>query len=68
MVGNDTNADQLQLTNPIDGAVQCVKILKIHPEWSGQSQCLNIKPLPSDAVDISNKYDHINLKSWKGDV
>ena len=37
MVGNDTNADQLQLTNHIDGAVQCVKILEIHPEWGGQS-------------------------------
>lgn len=37
MVGNDTNADQLQLTNRIDGAVQCVKILEIHPEWGGQS-------------------------------
>ena len=68
MVGNDTNADQLQLTNRIDGAVQCVKILEIHPEWGGQSRRLNIKPLPSDAVDISNKYDHINLKLWKGDV
>ena len=68
MVGNDTNADQLQLTNRIDGAVQCVKILEIHPEWGGQSRRLNIKPLPSDATDISNKYDHINPKSWKGDV
>jgi hypothetical protein len=37
MVRNDTNADQLQLTNRIDGAVQCVKILEIHPEWGGQS-------------------------------
>ena len=63
MVGNDTNTDQLQLTNRIDGAVQCVKIPEIHPEWGGQSWCLNIKPLPFDATDISNKYDHINLKS-----
>ena len=70
MVGNDTNADQLQLTNRIDGAVQCIKILEIHPEWGGQSRRLNIKPLPSDAADsdISSKYDHINPKSWKGDV
>ena len=68
MVGNDTNADQLQLTNRIDGAVQCVKILEIHPEWGGQSRRLNIKPLPSDAADVSSKYDHINPKSWKGDV
>ncbi|KAF8913254.1 hypothetical protein CPB84DRAFT_1742606 [Gymnopilus junonius] len=68
MVGNDTNADQLQLTNHIDGAVQCVKILEIHPEWGGQSRWLNLKRLPSDSNDISSKYDHINPKSWKGDV
>ena len=68
MVGNDTNADQLQLTNRIDGAVQCVKILEIHLEWGGQSRRLNAKPLPSDIMDISSKYDHINPKSWKGDV
>ena len=37
MVGNNTNTDQLQLTNHIDGAVQCVKILEIHPEQGGQS-------------------------------
>ena len=68
MVGNDTNADQLQLTNRIDGAVQCVKILEIHPEWGGQSRRLNAKPLPSDTMDISSKYDHLNPKSWKGNV
>ena len=32
MVGNDTHADQPQLTNRIDGAVQCVNILENHPE------------------------------------
>ena len=37
IVGNDTNADQLQLTNQIDGAVQCVNILEQHPEWGGQA-------------------------------
>jgi hypothetical protein len=68
MVGNDTNADQLQLTNRIDSAVQCVKILEMHLEWGGQSRRLDAKPLPSDAADISSKYDHINPKSWKGDT
>ncbi|KAF8874313.1 hypothetical protein CPB84DRAFT_1853644 [Gymnopilus junonius] len=55
MVGNDTNADQLQLANRIDGAVQCVKILELHPDDLSSS-------------DISSKYDHINPRSWKGDV
>ena len=66
MVGNDT--DQLQLTNRIDGAVQCVNILEKHPEWGGQSRQLNLKPLPGDATEILATYDHINPKSWKGDV
>ena len=37
MVGSDTNADQLQLANQIDGAVQCINILKEHPEWGTDS-------------------------------
>ncbi|KAF8875597.1 hypothetical protein CPB84DRAFT_1752637 [Gymnopilus junonius] len=70
MVGNDTNADQLQLANCIDSAVQCVKILELHPEWGGQARRLNLQRLPSDlsSSDISSKYDHINPRSWKGDV
>ncbi|KAF8165814.1 hypothetical protein B0H34DRAFT_787178 [Crassisporium funariophilum] len=58
MVSNDTNADQYQLTNHIDGAVQCVNILEEHPEWA----------LPDDINEVSSKYDHISPKSWRGDV
>jgi len=68
MIGNDTNADQLQLTNRIDGAVKCVNILEEHPEWGSQARRLSVKPLPNDATEISSKYDHINPRSWKGDV
>ena len=68
MIGNDTNADQLQLTNRIDGSVKCVNILEEHPEWGGQARRLSIKPLPNDATEISSKWDHINPRSWKGDV
>ena len=68
MVGNDTHADQFQLTNRIDGAVQCVNILENHPEWGGQSRRLNLKPLPGDVNEISANNNHINPKSWKGDV
>ncbi|KAF8910004.1 hypothetical protein CPB84DRAFT_1842672 [Gymnopilus junonius] len=67
MVGNDTNADQLQLTNHIDGAVQCVKILRSilsgEAKVDAQSQAASLR-----LDDISSKYDHINPKSWKGDV
>ena len=68
MVRNDTHADQLQLTNLIDGAVQCMKILENQPEWGGQSRCLTVKPLSSNTEEISSAYDHISPKSWKGDV
>jgi hypothetical protein len=64
MVGNDTNADQLQLANRIDGAVQCVKILQEHPEWGGKSQRITVKSLGEMGSQISAKLDHINPKSW----
>ena len=68
MVGNDTNADIIQLANRIDGAVKCVNILELHPEWGGEARCLHLGPLQGNANDISSKYDHINPRSWKGDV
>ena len=37
MTGNDKNANQLKLTNQINGAVQCVRILEEHPDWGGKS-------------------------------
>ncbi|EDR03916.1 uncharacterized protein LACBIDRAFT_331070 [Laccaria bicolor S238N-H82] len=68
MVGNDTNADVLQLANRIDGAVKCVNILELHPEWGGEARRLGVGPLQGNADSISSKYDHTNLWSWKGDV
>jgi hypothetical protein len=52
MIGND-HADQLQLTNWIDGAVQCVNILKLHPEWGGQSHCITVRSLEEQGNNIS---------------
>jgi hypothetical protein len=68
MIGNDHHADQLQLTNRIDGAVQCIKILELHLEWGGQSRHITIKSLEEQGNDISKKLDHINPHSWTGDV
>jgi len=68
MIGNDSHADQLQLTNRIDGAVQCVKILELHPEWGGGSRRITVKSLEQQGNNISQKMDHINPKSWIGDV
>lgn len=68
MIGNDHHADQLQLTNRIDGAVQCVKILELHPEWGGQSRRITVKSLEEQGNNISKKLDHLNPRSWTGDV
>lgn len=68
MIGNDHHADQLQLTNRIDGAVQCVKILELHPEWGGQSRRITVRSLEEQGNNISKKLDHINPRSWTGDV
>lgn len=38
MVGNDTNADESQLANRIDGACECARILAAHPDWGGQAR------------------------------
>lgn len=68
MVGSDCNADMLQLANRIDGAVQCVKILEIHPEWGGQARRLNLTSLKDMGERITAELDHISPRSWKGNV
>jgi len=68
MISNDTNADQLQLSNRIDGAVQCVCILNDHPDWGGDSRRITVKSLEEQGSNLSRKMDHINPKSWKGDT
>ncbi|KAG6819936.1 hypothetical protein H0H93_007260 [Arthromyces matolae] len=68
MVGNDSHADQLQLTNRIDGAVQCTKILEEHPEWGGGSRRLKATPLPTSPEDVTSHHDHINPASMSGDL
>lgn len=70
MIGSDANADQLQLANRVDAAVQCVKILEQHPEWGGESRRLKVQVPKADRLDpgASNTIDHINPKSWRGDV
>lgn len=68
MVGNDTNADVLQLANRIDGAVQCVNIPENHPDWGGDARRLKIKPLNSYEAKITSKYDHLNPAAFTGDL
>ena len=68
ITGNDTNADQFQLANRIDGAVKCVNILEKHPEWGGQARCLSVKPLPKNETKVTSTYDHISPRAWKGNI
>lgn len=68
MVGNDTNADVLQLANRIDGAVQCVNILELHPEWGGDARRLKVKPIQDKNIEITSKYDHLNPAAFTGDL
>lgn len=69
MIGTDTNADQLQLANRIDAAVQCVKILEQHPEWGGEARRLKLKPRRTqDGETASPELDHINPRTWQGNV
>ncbi|KAI0058140.1 hypothetical protein BV25DRAFT_1862304, partial [Artomyces pyxidatus] len=68
MIGNDTNADLLQLGDRIDGAVQCVKILQEHPDWAPRARRLHVKALDEQGSEISSKLDHLSPRSWKGDV
>lgn len=68
MVGSDSHVDQLQLTNRLDGAVQCVKILEQHPEWGIKSRRITVKALEEQGQDISRKLDHLTPRSWCGDV
>jgi len=68
MVGNDTNADEIQLANRIDSACECARILAAHPDWGGQARRLTLKPLAKQGTEVTKKVDHIKPKSWKGDV
>lgn len=68
MIGNDSHADLLQLANRIYGAVLCVQILEQHPDWGGQSRRITVKSLEQQGHEISQKMDHLNPRSWRGDV
>ena len=66
--GNDSNIDQLQLANRTDSAVICTKILAENPDWERGPRRLNLKTWKQGAGDVSAKLDHINPRSWRGDV
>ena len=67
-VGNDTNADILQLCNRLIGAAECAQILAKHPKWNHGPQRKTLPSLLFEGTEVTAKYDHITPTSWVGDV
>ncbi|KAG2123473.1 hypothetical protein DEU56DRAFT_717092, partial [Suillus clintonianus] len=69
MVGNDTNADTLQVSSRLNTALLCSTLLAIHPEWKCTPRRLALPSIVETPTgEVSQKYDHISPRSWKGDV
>lgn len=68
MIGSDANADQLQLTSRMSGAIQCSQILQEHPEWDRGPRRLAIPSLQGQGDHVASSVDHVNPRSWAGDV
>lgn len=68
MIGSDANADQLQLTSRMSGAIQCSQIHQEHPEWDRGPRRLAIPSLQGQGDHVASSADHVNPRSWVGDV
>lgn len=68
MIGSDANANQLQLTSRMSGAVQCSQILQEHPEWDRGPRRLAIPSLQGQGDHVASTVDHVNPRSWAGNV
>ena len=67
MIGNDANADILQLASRISSVTEVSKILSEHPEWDRGPRRLKL-PTFNEKEEVIAKTDHINPASWTGDV
>lgn len=68
MVGSDRNLDLYQLGNRLTGATECATILAENPSWDRGARRITLPSLVIQGDDISARMDHINPKSWTGDV
>lgn len=66
-IGNDANMDQYQLASRITGTTEVANILAEHPEWDRSPRRLKL-PALSNSGEVDSKIDHINPKSWRGNV
>ncbi|KAF8316237.1 uncharacterized protein EI90DRAFT_2945067, partial [Cantharellus anzutake] len=67
MVGNDANADTLQLSTRLSHVTEIQNILAHHPEWDRSPRRLRLPSL-QELEKESQRIDHITPALWKGDV
>ncbi|KAJ6579391.1 hypothetical protein B0H10DRAFT_2342503 [Mycena sp. CBHHK59/15] len=65
---SDSNTDVAQLGSRLTSAVECDNILAEHPEWTRHPRRLKMPVWKEVAGDVSDKIDHINAPSWRGDT
>ncbi|KAG6909666.1 hypothetical protein DXG01_016073 [Tephrocybe rancida] len=68
MVGNDANADALQLGERITGITEVATILAKHPEWDRAPRRLRLLQLDKNGIEIHSHVDHAGPATWKADV
>jgi hypothetical protein len=68
MVGNNANADLLQLSLRVTTATETAAIQAARPEWDSSLRRLAIPALAKQGDDLDRGIDHINPASWVGDI
>ncbi|KAI0028022.1 hypothetical protein K488DRAFT_59754, partial [Vararia minispora EC-137] len=67
MVGNDSNADMLQLAQRLSHSVEVTNVFAEHKEWDRGPRRLQITALGLNMKPADN-VDHISASSWRGDT
>ncbi|KZW01881.1 hypothetical protein EXIGLDRAFT_590650, partial [Exidia glandulosa HHB12029] len=67
IVGNDANADALQVGTRLSNASQVANIFAAKPEWDRTPRRLKI-PAMDDSGEMSRDIDHITPRTWRGDM
>ena len=65
---SDMNCDALQLTDRLGISSTCNRILAHHPDWLSGPRRLSLKAASEQGAETSQKLDHINPASWKGNL
>jgi hypothetical protein len=70
MIGNDANADILQLATRITGTTEVANILAEHPHWDKTPRRLKYPTISREGkvVELPDKSDHVNPACWLGNV